>query len=133
MNNDEKDNHFLQLGFGMNTYFNTLMKLGIMFILITIFASPLFVIYSSGQDVSQESGNMTLRKFAVTMLGNFGGSTVKCSKSPIKESQLSILCPIETYINFDEADYGIISMSDELSFGHKSQICLTSVFDDLRE
>ena len=104
----------------MNTYFNTLMKLGIMFILITIFASPLFVIYTSGQDVSQEAGNMTLRKFAVTMLGNFGGSTVKCSKSPIKENQLSISCPIETNINFDNADYGIISMSDELSFGHKS-------------
>ena len=65
---------FLILGYGVNSYFDLLSYMSIMFVIVTIFALPIIKIYSS-HDAFSEHDNYPLSKFS---LGNLGGSSVFC-------------------------------------------------------
>lgn len=49
---EDLDEPFLLLGFGINAYFDILQSLSYMFLMISLFAIPVFLIYSSGSHYS---------------------------------------------------------------------------------
>jgi hypothetical protein len=83
---------YLLLGYGMNSYFQIMIQLMWLCILICIVAIPLMSIYATG---TQFEG---LNAYS---LGNLGGSSVSCTQAPISfpKSSLAIGCPSGTFID----------------------------------
>ena len=71
---------FLLIGYGVNAYFDTLIKLGSMFLIITAFCIPLFYFYYFNNMQTMKSlGLSDFRLFTQQFtLGNMGGAATFC-------------------------------------------------------
>lgn len=89
---------YLLLGYGMNSYFQVMLQLMWLCILICVAAIPLMGIYATGE---QFTG---LNAYA---LGNLGGSEVVCAQAPIQftTSTLAIQCPAQTTIDLEATSW----------------------------
>jgi hypothetical protein len=68
------DDPFLQLGYGVNAYYQILASLAKMFFWMFLFCIPLFYIYGTGLHFRGMKSYPISRFF----IGNFGGSTMMC-------------------------------------------------------
>jgi hypothetical protein len=110
---------FLILGYGVNSYFDLLSYMSIMFVIVTIFALPIMKIYSS-HDGFSEHDNYPLSKFS---LGNLGGSSVFCGQYRIGKGEADISCPKNTIIDTSNAVFGVMSVDLESKhYCHQSAI-----------
>lgn len=68
----QEENPFLRLGYGVNSYFSTMMHLVKMFSMITIFLIPIFMVYKNNETRFLEGQpQYVLNQFS---LGNLGGA-----------------------------------------------------------
>lgn len=77
-----------------------------MFGLLTVFALPLFFIYSQGHAYSDSA----LAKY---FLGNMGGASVYCAQFPIQQGTAQIACPAGTHFEARDAQLGILNSAFE--------------------
>jgi len=98
------------LGYGVNAYFNILKYLGYMFFMVTLFSSPIYVIYSCNT-VNMLTGS--INKFS---LGNLGGSDIiksnrMLSKNATLECRNNLVMVNDSTYLWDEKfyDYGLIN------------------------
>lgn len=83
-----KDDPFLLLGYGVNAYFGSMLHLVKMFTMISLFALPLFVIYSKNEIKAFEGQPMYgLVKYTV---GNLGGSSVQCKIQSVENKMIDM-------------------------------------------
>lgn len=73
-----EEDPFLLLGFGVNSYFDVMLALMKMNILITIFVLPLFYCYSHNPQMAMLGDSPVKYDINKYTLGNLGGSHVKC-------------------------------------------------------
>eukprot|EP00352_Strombidinopsis_acuminata_P005189 CAMPEP_0176366210 /NCGR_PEP_ID=MMETSP0126-20121128/21023_1 /TAXON_ID=141414 ORGANISM="Strombidinopsis acuminatum, Strain SPMC142" /NCGR_SAMPLE_ID=MMETSP0126 /ASSEMBLY_ACC=CAM_ASM_000229 /LENGTH=138 /DNA_ID=CAMNT_0017723545 /DNA_START=133 /DNA_END=549 /DNA_ORIENTATION=+ len=83
---------FLQVGYGINAYFDVISQLAWMFVFISIFMIPSMIKYSEYGGVKDFSPFYALDQFT---LGNMGGASVLCQNVPVAFDtiQLTLSCP----------------------------------------
>ena len=100
---------FLLLGYGVNSYFDIKNWLMRFFLMLTIFALPLYIFYAGNdqQGMSLES----LYFFKQFTIGNLAGASVACRSKRIGAGSVSVSCPAGTIIDYDNLIYGVMSQS----------------------
>lgn len=73
------DDPYLAAGYGVNSFFDILKSLAMMFFFMSLFAIPVYIIYSSGSHYKNYSSN-PISQFCI---GNIGGASVFCRSSRI--------------------------------------------------
>jgi len=89
----EKDPYLL-LGYGMNSYFQIMLQLMYLCMLICVVTVPLMFVYSSA------GGFTGMNAFS---LGSLGGADVYCTQAPflLAEASAAISCPSSTFVDLD--------------------------------
>lgn len=95
---------FLMAGYGVNAYFNVLDNFKIMFMMITLFSLPLFIIYGRHEGFK---GWLSYPISRFTM-GNLGGSSMMC-KHKVLGDKIRLFCPPNSEIDANNAQFGILS------------------------
>ena len=93
------------LGYGTNAYFEVLLNLSQLFILIAAFSVPVFYIYGTGVRYS----TYELWPIIRFIMGNFGGSTVFCKTTRMGYGEIHAQCPPGTYFDATKAVWGVMS------------------------
>ena len=109
----------MQLGFGINSYVDTLKSLVFFFLTVSIACIPIF--YSYGSDKFGALKTTELNPFArmgVMTLGNLGGASVLCIQKRVIERELSLQCPRGSVLDFDSIKYGFMD-----SYFQKTSYC----------
>jgi len=131
--NLEKD-PFLQLGYGINAYFDIISSITWMFCFMSLVLIPSMVIFCKYGGLKEYSKMYALDQFT---LGNMGGSSVLCKNFPlaVDKVQLSLSCASgkmsTTAPAFNAVDdtpiftYGIINSSQD-----QKNYCQRSAFED---
>ncbi len=101
-----QEDPFLLLGFGINSYFDVMKDLMIMFTAITFFLLPLFVIYSDNEQVPfKDKPLYALNKYS---LGNMGGSYTNCENKGLAFGTLDMRCSTGRF-DISKAQYGVMA------------------------
>lgn len=79
---------FIILGYGVNSYFDTMWSLGLMCMAITVFMIPVFYIYRAN-----EVGQLDQSFINTFTLGNMGGATSICEVKRVGTQTMSLGCP----------------------------------------
>ena len=75
----KKEDPFLQLGFGINSYSDTLKSLVFFFLTISVACIPVFYSYNSGKFGALRTNELNpFARMNVLTLGNLGGASVLC-------------------------------------------------------
>lgn len=90
---EQDDEPFLQLGYGVNSYFDSMKMLGYMFIWISIFCTPLYIAFSSNSMIGMKE-LVTGFKFKTQQftLGNMGGTESNCISTRLEQKNLLLSC-----------------------------------------
>ena len=100
------DEPYLALGYGVNAYFDILASVSKMFFWVTLFAIPIYYIYGIyGSYFSDMASYPISRWFA----GNFGGSNMFCKQVRLSIGRLEAKCPSGTVMDTDHAVFGVMS------------------------
>ena len=126
-----EEDPYLQLGYGMNAYFQIVLQLMCMVSCIMVVTVPLMLIYASHDGLSQQPGY----SFNQYTLGNFGGSDALCAISTFdsEDQTIPLSCAtgeIQTTTVADNTgkaifDAGIIGASSKVS-----TVCTRSVIEN---
>jgi hypothetical protein len=74
------ENPFLILGFGINAYFDMMLQLCEMFVIITIFFLPVFFWYSNNVENALATHEWNpIKMMRVYSMGNMGGASTVCA------------------------------------------------------
>ena len=95
---------FLILGYGINAYFDIMMSLSIMCLVITAFLLPVYYIY--GTTAEGIVGGSPLNKFT---LGNLGGAQALCLQQDVNRLSLQMSCPVGNIIIGSKTHIGMMS------------------------
>lgn len=101
---ESADDPYLVLGYGVNAYFEVLASLTKMFLIISLFSLPMFVIYASGDQYGEKTNPI-----ARTFIGNFGATTMFAKASRFASGTMDISCPHGTILDAENANFGIMS------------------------
>lgn len=125
-----EEDPYLQLGYGMNAYFQIVLQLMCMMFLIMCVTVPMMLIYSSQNALEQLPGY----SFNAYTLGNFGGSQSLCAISTFQEEDQTIplqcsagliqISAIADNTGKDIFDSGIIPSSNVNTY------CTNTAFED---
>jgi hypothetical protein len=114
------NNPFLILGFGINAYFDMMLELCHMFLVISVFFIPVFMWYSGNKEGALRSKEMNpFKQLRAITMGNLGGATTMCTQKKYASGSLSFECPTGLDIDYDNIIYG--SMSTELDVSYYCQ------------
>lgn len=80
------DEPYLILGYGINAYFAILASVSKMFFWVTVFAIPMYYIYSSGGHLKGFK-SYPISQFSI---GNFGGSTMFCKQTRLATGKMNL-------------------------------------------
>lgn len=96
---------YLVLGYGVNAYFDFLSYFAKMFVLITIFALPIY--YTYGIKGWYFSGQ---RSYPISRwsLGNMGGISTFCDQIRVGKREVDIGCPPGTIYDTEDLHMGMI-------------------------
>ena len=81
-----QEDPFLQLGFGMYSYFNMVKALMLRISLMMVITVPIMLMYASYDDLTEGKDYM----FNQFTLGNMGGADAICSVMPINNQQSAL-------------------------------------------
>lgn len=84
------------LGYGVNAYFDIMLSIMKLFMVISIVVLPLFISYSANDSLGLKEylKNDSKYMFAKFTIGNMGGSTVFCKSKRIEEGSIfNLNCP----------------------------------------
>jgi len=97
---------FLILGYGVNAYFDIMLSLVYLCITVTLFAIPLYWVYSQ----NQQKALITQPKYTFTQftLGNMGGDDVFCASKRRAAKSITIDCTVGQILT-DKAKFGVMS------------------------
>ena len=99
---------FLLLGFGVNSYFDVMLELMKMNLMITIFILPIFYCYSHNAQLGlkpMSGGKYAIEQFS---LGNMGGAHVKCVPKAAVFSSVIMSCATGR-IDTENTIFGVMS------------------------
>lgn len=84
---------FLQLGYGVNSYFDILKMIGFLFFLISLAMIPAMYIYSHNTMIGLKH-ELTGFKFATQQftLGNMGGADTTCQSASVDRGNMKLSC-----------------------------------------
>lgn len=123
-----QEDPYLQLGYGMNAFFQITIQLMLMMFCIMVVVTPIMFVYSRYDHLSTYPGYM----FNQFTLGNMGGASVRCGSASM-EASISITCRsglIQTSAISNNSgkpvfDIGIIPKSNDVN-----TYCTNSSFED---
>ena len=98
---------FLILGYGVNAYFDIMVNLSIMFIVITLFLTPIFYAYS--QNAEQALSDQPKYFFNQFSLGNMGGASSLCAQKRVGTDSITLNCPSGVMIVGESLQFGMMS------------------------
>jgi hypothetical protein len=103
------DDPFLLAGFGINSYFDIMRSLGLMFLCMSVMMSPAFYSCTSNRQLALA----TEPHYAINMLtlGNLGGSHVNCDLKKLEFEEVNMQC-LSGRIQTAGAQFGV--MSDQI-------------------
>ena len=126
-----QEDPFLQLGYGMNSYFQVVIELLIMVLIIMGVTTVIMLIYGSHDGLEGKSGY----EFNAYSLGNMGGSSALCAISTFQFEQMAIpmkcnsglisLDSVSTNTDKPIFDAGIIPKSSD-----QNTYCTNESFED---
>ena len=98
---------FLILGYGVNAYFDIMISLAILCFIVTLFMTPVMMMYS-GNDIK---GLQSQPKYAFNQLtmGNLGGSSTLCAQKALETEKLTLSCPSGEMIISSNTKFGLMS------------------------
>lgn len=104
---NSKNEPFLACGYGVNAYFDILESLSKMFLVISLFTLPVFLIYGTGGFYSGEGGGLNpINRF---FIGNFGATTMFAKSNRFTARHMEIVCPKGLILDGRNAEFGIMS------------------------
>ena len=77
-----------------------------MFSLLTVFALPLFWVYSGGSYHAENP-------LVTYSLGSLGGASVYCAQFPLAKARAEIACPSGTHFDARYAQFGVLNSAFE--------------------
>lgn len=86
------DEPFLMLGYGINAYFDIMISLSYMCLLITLFLVPVYFFYSQNsiKGLKDTKIQYVFNQFS---LGNLGAASTLCTQKTISSASFSLTCP----------------------------------------
>ena len=119
------DEPYLALGYGVNAYFEILASVSRMFFWATMFAIPIFYIYGITGSYFQDMKSYPISRW---FAGNFGGSNMFCKQTRLSIGRMQIKCPSGTVLETDKALIGVIS-NEFASFTYCQQSAMDPVME----
>lgn len=118
MPDENLEEPFLILGFGVNAYFDILSSLTYLFLMISLFVIPIFIFYSRGQHYTGVHNPITK-----LFIGNFGAVTMFAKAVRFANERMDIYCPRGTVLDANNAHFGILSNEfNSFIYCHKSSV-----------
>ena len=102
---DAMHDPYMTAGYGVNSYFENLAAISMMFIAISLCALPVFWIYSQGRSFE----GYAMQPVAQFFIGNAGASATACRQSRVGEGFIDVSCPSSNILDGKSAVFGFIS------------------------
>jgi len=107
-----EEDPFLLLGFGVNSYFDIMLELMKMNLMITLFLVPMYYCYSHNHQLALKAGSGPKYNLLQYSLGNMGGSHVKCEPKSNVFTNVILSCDTGR-VDTTKALFGVMSSQIE--------------------
>ena len=122
------ENPFLILGYGINAYFDMMLQLCEMFLIITVFFIPVYIWYAGNREGALSSKEMNpFKQLRVFTMGNLGGASTICAQKKIGSNSIALECPTGLDIDYDNIIFGTMSTDLDVSYYCQEEAIFKSV------
>ena len=111
------ENPFLILGFGINAYFDMMLQLCEMFVIITIFFIPVYAWYANVEEHALASSEPNpIKQMRALTLGNMGGASTVCAQKKINAGSIQLECPQGLFMDYNNIIFGSMSKNLDVTY-----------------
>jgi len=101
---------FLILGFGINAYFDMMLELCEMFVIISLFFIPVYMWYSGNKESALNTKEMNpFKQLRIFTMGNLAGATTMCAQKKLGSGSMPFECPTGLDIDYDNIIFGVMN------------------------